>query len=378
MMKNNVLIITGEPSGDMHGGELLAKLKNLLPEVSFWGIGGDRMEAEGAELIEHVRNLSIIGVWEIFKKLPTIHKQYKNIVRNVQERQPALAILIDYPGFNLKVAKFLQSQHIPVIYYIIPQVWAWGPWRIKALKRYVSKALVLFKFEETLLAQSGIDCQFVGHPLIDKAPSLKMRDKKDQFTIALLPGSRDSEALNIFPAMLDAAEKIRLNRPDIGFILAESSNVDESIYNVELANHKNLTISRQKDNTFGVLNNSDFAIITSGTATLEATLLKKPMIITYRTAFLTVLLARAFLQVSWVGLANIIANKEIIPELLQENATNEKIASKTLEIINDDSCMQEMKEELGKVSQTLGGKGASRRAAEAVKQYLEEKTIPKK
>ncbi len=375
-MGNNILIITGEPSGDMRGGELLKELKKLAPETSFWGIGGDHMEDEGMELIENVRDLSIIGVWEIFSKLPKIHAQYRNVIQNTLKRKPALAILIDYPGFNLKLAKFLHSQNIPVIYYIIPQVWAWGSWRIKTLKRYVTKALVLFKFEKDLLTQEGVPAEFVGHPLIDKAPALLPRNKEDAFTIALLPGSRNSEIRGIFPLMLDAAEKLHKERPDIGFILAENSNVDEALYDAALAAHKSLNVLRRKDDTFGVLNKCDFALIASGTATLEATLLEKPMVITYRAAFMTELLAHIFAHISFLGLANIIAGREIVPELIKQNATSQKLLHETLKIISDESRMQNMRSELRKVRQSLGEKGASMKAALEVRKILEEKSSP--
>ncbi len=376
-MKKNILIIAGEPSGDMRGGEVLGELKKLLPDVSFWGIGGDRMEREGVELIEHVRKLSIVGVWEAVKKLSIIREQYRNVIDNVRKRKPTLAILVDYPGFNLKLARFLHRSNIPVVYYIVPQVWAWGSWRIRSLKNYVDKALVLFDFEQRLLKEHGIDCEFVGHPLVDKAPSPITPDHPStslgtgELTIALLPGSRESEILNMLPTMLDAAEKIRECREDARFIVAENSNVGRALYDSALARHGGLSISRLTDDTFACLDRCDFAIVTSGTATLETAIMEKPMVIVYRTSPLTYVLARAFKRTPFIGLANIIAGKEIAPELLQKDLTPEKLSGKTLEIINDDSRMRQATEELRKVKHSLGEKGASRRAAEAISRLVD-------
>ncbi|MGD2278524.1 MAG: lipid-A-disaccharide synthase [Candidatus Omnitrophota bacterium] len=370
-MKKNILIIAGEPSGDIRAGELIKELKKFLPEVHFWGIGGDRMEAEGVELIKHVRHFSIIGVWEAIKKLPQIHRQFKDVVKNARERKPFLAVLVDYPGFNLKLAAFLHGEKIPVIYYIIPQIWAWGGGRIKLLKRYLDKALVLFGFEEKLLKSFGINCEFVGHPLLDSMPERETRDSSSgSLIIALLPGSRKTEIASMFPLMLDAAEMILKKRKNVNFVVAENSNIDKALYDAALAGHSSLRVKRVKDKTFDCLNECDFAIVTSGTATLETAVMEKPMVISYRTSALTAALFRLFAKTTRIGLVNIIAGKEIAPEILQEDATPENLSQKVLEIINDENRMRDIKQELKKVKECLGGEGASRKAAAAVYEFI--------
>jgi lipid-A-disaccharide synthase len=371
-----ILIISGEPSGDARGAELVRELKHLTPSARFTGIGGARMKEEGVRLIDHIRNFSIVGVWEIFQNLPRIHEQFKSIIRHVREERPDLAILIDYPGFNLRLAKALKKERIPVVYYIIPQVWAWGIGRVKKIKRYVDKALVIFAFEKRFLDKYGIASEFVGHPLADMTdgtPETKderRRTKDATTTIALLPGSREHEIRRILPIMLDAAEKISAKKNNVVFILAENSNVAAPLYVSALERYRRLPLFRLKDDTFKALGECDFAMVASGTATLETAVAGKPMIIAYSTSFFTYILARMFMKVRSVGLVNILLGKEAVPELLQADLTGEKLSLKTLEIISDSRRMEEMKKDLAKVRNSLGEKGAAKRAAEAVARFL--------
>ena len=377
MMKTNILIVTGEPSGDIRAAEMLKELKKLTGEtVSFWGIGGDNMADQGVELTEHIKNLSLVGVVEVVKKIFSIRRQFNKVEALARERKPALAILIDYPGFNLKLAKFLHDMGVPVIYYVIPQVWAWGKDRIKLLKKYVDKALVLFGFEEILLKQHGIDCTFVGHPLLDRAPLPKNKEPhKDSLTIALLPGSRNNEILGMLPRMLETAEKLLAYKKNTNFILAESSNINKTLYETFLEKHRSLPISRLTDNTFACLDECDFAIVTSGTATLETAIMEKPMIIVYRASMLTYILYKLFIRIPFLGLVNIISGKEIAPELLQRNAVPEKMFRKTVEITSDLSRMHHIRAELGKIRPALGNAGASKRAAETIYAFMTKRGI---
>lgn len=368
-MKKNILIIAGEPSGDIRGAELVRELKTLMPEAFFWGIGGDEMAGEGVELTEHIRDLSMVGAAEIISKLPTIHRQYKDITRNAMSRKPNLAILIDYPGFNLKVAGYLRRRGIPVIYYIIPQVWAWGAWRIKKIKKYVSRALVLFPFEEKLLKDHGIDCDFVGHPITDRFDVPPSPAEKTKTIIALLPGSRRHEINFMLPVMLESAETIKSALGEAVFLLAESGNIEKKLYDSYLDRHGELVVERLRHDTSRVLARCDIAMITSGTATLEAAMMEKPMVIVYKASGLTYMLYLLLSRVPFLGLANIIAGKKIVPELLQKEMTPDNLASKVLEIAQDPGKMREMSEELRKVRLALGEKGAAKRAAQAVKRF---------
>lgn len=378
----NILIIAGEPSGDMRGGELLKELNKSLPGISFWGIGGDHMLREGVELIEHIRKLSVVGVWEGLKSLPRTKLQLRRCVRAVQKRKPIAAILIDYPGFNLTLAKYFHDKNIPVIYYVIPQVWAWGTDRTELLKRRVDKILVLFEFEKRFLKDYGIEAEFVGHPLVDKAsnrdrPYFPKQTKQkigsvpiSPITVALLPGSRETEIKNLLPVTLKAASILRKEQSGINFVLAESSNVKGSVYDSILSKYNGLDIQRIKDNTFEALERSDFAIVAAGTATLETAMMGKPLVVIYKAAVLTYFFFRFHIKIPYLGLVNIIAGKEVAPEFLQFNAVPEKISKKVLEIINDNELLVLIKDELKKVKTILGEKGASRRAAEAITRFL--------
>lgn len=373
-MKKNVLIIAGEPSGDARASELLKELKRLLPDASFWGVGGDLMAREGVDLAAHIRDFCIIGVWEAIKNLGKIKAQFRHLAGQIEERKPSFAILIDYPGFNLKIARFLCSRNIPVVYYVVPQVWAWGEWRVKELKENVDRCLTLFAFEERFLKERGVDACFVGNPLLDSYPDVTSVPHKG-FTVALLPGSRKSEITHMLPMMLGAAERISKEKSDVNFILAESSNVADWMYNDALAAHPGLKLSRVKDATYSALQLSDFALVASGTATLETAVMEKPMIISYKVPLLTEVLFKLISKMRVIGLANIIAGKEIMPELIQREATSEKVAKKTLDIIRDGSKLEEMRSELLKVKLALGPRGASKRAAETIAGFVREKRI---
>jgi lipid-A-disaccharide synthase len=368
--KPNIMIIAGEPSGDTRGAELIRCLKPLAEDVSFWGFGGDLMSREGVEIVRHVRELSMVGAVEIIHKLPDIWRHYRQIVTLVKERKPMMAILIDYPGFNMKVAAHLKSASVPVVYYIIPQVWAWGAWRIKKIKRFVRKALVLFPFEETLLKENGIDCDFVGHPLADsfaeKTPDPDIPENKTDLKIALLPGSRKHEIMNMLPIMLDAAGIIRKTGASARFLLAESPNIDEKMYDSILSSHKDLAVERFRGDTARTLRASSFAVITSGTATLEGAMMEKPMVIVYKASRVTYLFYLLLSRMPFLGLVNIIAGKEVVPELLQNKLTSETLANTILEITGDPERMSSIKKDLGKVRISLGEKGAAKRAAEKI------------
>ncbi len=370
-MDKNILIITGEPSGDIHAGELLKELKPLVGDVSFWGIGGDTLSGAGMELIEHVKNLSLVGVVEVIKHLPKIHAQYKDVVLNVRKRKPSLAILVDYPGFNLRIAAFLKKEGVPVVYYIIPQVWAWGQGRTKLIKKFVNKALVLFDFEKKFLEEYGINAAFVGHPLLDKFPeNIQDKPKMSELKIALLPGSRKNEVTKILPEILGAARIIKDRYKNIKFFLAKNSNVNPELYASFLKSYSDLDIEGVTDNVSGALEKSDFAIVTSGTATLETAVMEKPMVIVYKMSHITYLLAKhVFSKVDFAGLVNIIAKKEIVPELLQDNCSPEKIAKRVINILDNAFRLEKMKNDLRMVKRSLGKKGASARTAKAVEEF---------
>ena len=258
----NILIVAGETSGDIHASNLINNLKKLNSNLSFFGIGGPRMKKEGVTLLYGMENLSIIGVSEIFAKLKDVRSAFKKITAEIKKGATSCAILVDYPGFNLALSKVLKKNKIPVIYYITPQVWAWGKFRLRSIKANIDKAIVIFNFEEKLFRDYGIDATFAGHPLLDRKTDENNLERTslgldaDKMTIALLPGSRDQEVKRLLPFMLKTAYLIS-QKKDVQFVLLKSSSVSEKIYD-ELSKESKTPIKVVKDNTYGCLGVSDF------------------------------------------------------------------------------------------------------------------------
>lgn len=373
-MIKNILIIAGETSGDIHAANLIKNLKTLNPNLRFSGIGGRKMQKEGVNLVATIEKLSIIGVSEIFSKLKHIRNAYKKVMDTVEKTPPDAVVLIDYPGFNLAIAKTLKKKGFRIIYYITPQVWAWGGSRIHLIKKYIDRAIVILKFEEDLFRSHGINATFVGHPLLDIAKTGAVLDKKPlgleegRVVIALLPGSREAEIKRMLPVMLKTASLISKQK-NVQFVLLESSGVDEKIYK-GILEKSGLGIAIVKDNTYGCLSIADFIFISSGTATLESAIMEKPMLITYKTSFLTAFFFKLFARTRFIGLVNIIAEKEIVPEILQYDAKPKMLASTILSIISSDEKLEEQIQNLRQVKHLLGTSGASLRAARIVERSL--------
>ncbi|MBD3296265.1 MAG: lipid-A-disaccharide synthase [Candidatus Omnitrophica bacterium] len=374
MDKKNILIIAGEHSGDQRAGEMVKELRSLMPDLDLWGIGGDLMRDNGVELIEHVRNLSLVGIWDVIKNIFTIKEQFAKVMEEVDRRQPSMAILVDYPGFNLRIAERLHKKGIPVVYYIIPQIWAWGMNRVRRLQSYVDKALVLFPFEKTLLEEHSVDAEFTGHPILDRVPSGGDTEAPvgDEPVCALLPGSRNAEVSRLLPAMLDAAAIIRQRFPSSRFVLGECSSVAPALYEKPLSEHPELDIRKMKDDTVAALLPCNMAIVASGTATLETAIMEKPLVIVYKAPLLMSLPYRLIAKSPFLGLVNIIAGKEVAPELLQKEATPEKMAEALLSVAMDPAERSGMIANLKKVREALGEKGAAKKAARAVERFLSE------
>lgn len=379
-MKNPILVSAGETSGDIHAANLIKNLKTLNPNLRFFGIGAERMEAGGVDLVQRMDKFSVVGTWEALVKLGGIRKVYKKLMEKAKKEKPTVAILIDYPGFNLTLARGLKKMGVKVVYYITPQVWAWGGFRVHLIKKYVDKAIVILRFEEGFFKKYGIDAAFVGHPLLDREPVSPGPDKKslgldaEKFTIALLPGSREKEVREILPLMLEASVLIA-KKKDVQFILLKTSGVDEASYEGVLKKSR-VPLSIIKDDTYGCLSISDFVFTASGTATLENVIMEKPMLITYKTSFLTFLLFKIFAKTprftkrSCIGLVNIIAGKEVVPEILQYDAKPKNLASGILGIISSKEKMEKQVQDLRQVKHALGTSGASLRAARIIEGFI--------
>ncbi len=373
MAGKKILIVSGEPSGDLHAANLVKDLISLDPDLAFFGIGGDLSRRAGVDVVFDITKLSLVGAVEVLKHLSTVKKAHDAVIARIDAERPDLAILVDYPGFNLKLAGDLAKRSIPVAYYISPQVWAWGRQRIGLIKKLVKKMVVFFKFEEELYKAHGIDAEFVGHPLLDvvkvtrpKADVLKKYGlSPDKVTVALLPGSREFEVRTFMPVIAHAAARIAHKLGGVQFLVSKHPDRPERLYESAL---KGLPIDYRlaEGDLHNIVGASDFAIVASGTATLETAMIGTPFLVVYKVNILTFALYKLVADIRFLCLANVIAGKEVAPELLQGNMTPEKIAATTVEMLSDRAKLAAMRQALAGVQSSLGRPGASLRAARAI------------
>ncbi|MBU1871756.1 MAG: lipid-A-disaccharide synthase, partial [Candidatus Omnitrophica bacterium] len=324
-MGKKILIIAGEASSDLHAADLVKEIRELLPSVEFFGLGGERMQKAGVKLYDNIVELAVVGFIEVLKNIGKFKAIFDNILTQVDELKPEIAVLIDYPGFNLRLAKELKKRNIPVIYYISPQIWAWGKNRIYLIKKLVRRMIVLFRFEEEIYKKAGIPVNFVGHPFLDiPRYASRLAIPENKTTLALLPGSRELEVRRLLPVMLESAKLILKKIPDSQFILLYSSSVKREIFEEILKGYE-LPLYIFTDKTYEGLNSSDFALIASGSATLESSVLEKPFVVLYKVSALSWLLLRMIIKLPYIGLVNIVAGKKIIEEFIQFRAQPEKI-----------------------------------------------------
>jgi lipid-A-disaccharide synthase len=367
-------VIAGEFSGDLIASMLIKRLRQLDPSLRVTGLGGQRMAEAGATLLHNiVQDLAIIGFAEVITKFPKIRRVFKDAVAYLEEHRPDVVILIDYPGFNLRMAEQAKRLGLKVVYYVCPQVWAWHRSRVKKIREFVDKALVILPFEESFLRAEGIDATFVGSPWLD-AMILTMDRAKvvEHFgldpgkkIIGLLPGSRRREVETLLPVMLETAEKIQAEHPGVQFVLPRASTVKPEIVDhlLTMAQVQVKVIDAFRYNMRAAM---DLAIVASGTATLETGLLGTPMIIIYKVAWLSWLIGKNLVKIPYIGLINIVAGDMVVPELLQEQCTPQNIADRCLTILRDGRERERILYQLGKVKEKMGGKGASMRVAKAV------------
>ncbi|MFH0764052.1 MAG: lipid-A-disaccharide synthase [Candidatus Omnitrophota bacterium] len=378
MTPKKILIVAGEPSGDLHASNLVNNLKALHPNLTFFGIGGALSKKSGVDIVFDITPLALVGAVEVLKNIFTVGKAYKDILRKVDSENPGLAILVDYPGFNLRLAKALKRRSIPVVYYISPQVWAWGRDRVNIIKKCVKKIMVFFKFEEELYKTYGIDAEFVGHPLLDTVKTTLAKDEilktyglsKEKPVIALLPGSRTSELKTLLPAMLAGAEIIDRLLGGAQFVIAKYRGLPGDLYENFAKDYK-LDIRIVEGDIYNVLAASDFAIVASGTATLETAIVGTPLVIAYKANLITYLLYKIVSDIKFLGIVNIIAGKEAVPEILQYEMTPENIAAAVVGLMRDEAGLSAMRNELGRVKLSLGSPGASLRAAKSILPFLQ-------
>jgi len=376
MAEKQILIICGEASGDLHAGNLAKKILEINPGIRISGVGGAILRQAAGELYYDIKDLSVLGFFDVIKKLPKFIRLKQLILKKIQEEKPAAVIFVDFSGFNLRLAKAIDNS-VPTIYYISPQVWASRRGRIKTIKKYILKMIVLFKFEEEFYKKEGIDVDFVGHPLLDiSGPSMdkeefrrKLGFSESKTTIALLPGSRKQEIKHILPVMLGAVNLMHKKNPDIQLVVAKSTQVDWDIYK-RIAGNSKAGLKIIEGQTYDCLNIADFCLVASGTATLETAIMQKPFAVIYKLGLLNYLLYRPQIKIPYIGMVNIVAGKMIVPEFIQFRATARTIAAAVLEILNDPSRIKEIKEQLSSVKSSLGAKGASLSAARIIVDFL--------
>ena len=366
----HIVIIAGEASGDMHAAHLVRALRARDPRLRFSGLGGQDMRRAGVDIYEDLTRLAVVGFVEVLRHYREIKRIFDLILAKILDIRPAAVILVDYPGFNLRLAKILKRHGIKVIYYISPQVWAWKKNRVYQIQRDVDLMLVLFPFEKDFYARYQIDVSFVGHPLVDTVRSDTARDEvlsragldPARPTIGLLPGSRRKEIDTLLPVMLKTAEILRTENPDRQFLLIQAPTV-ETAWLTPLLEKTPLEIKVRAGDIYNGIHACDACLVASGTATLETAILERPMVVIYKTAWITWLLAKLFVKIPDIGLVNIVAGKRIVPECVQGQATPKRIA-RALQTVTADPEL--ITANLRKVTAALGAPGASRRAAEAI------------
>lgn len=371
MDEDKILIVTGEPSGDLHAGNLVKELLNLKPNLKILAVGSENLKKAGADIFYDIKDLAVFGFFDVLKKLPKFIYLKKLILKVIKEEKPKLIILVDFAGFNLRLAKVI-NKTLPIIYYISPQVWASRAGRIKTIKKYISKMIVFFKFEEELYRKEKIEVDFVGHPLLEIVKSSIPKEeflKKLGFspiknTIALLPGSRAQEIKNILPIMLKVASYINKEIPS-QFLIVKSLQIEEKMY-TEKIKDLNLEIKVVEGKNYDCLGASDFALVCSGTATLETAIMGVPFFIIYKMNLLNYLLYRPQIKIPYIGMVNIIAKRKIIPEFIQFKAKPKIIAKELIKTLKDSSKIQEIKDKLIQIKNLLGPEGANRRAAKII------------
>lgn len=368
MSFKKIYIIAGEASGDLHGSNLMKALlvENAELDFRFWG--GDRMAAQGGECVKHIRELAFMGFVEVLMNLRTILRNIDFCKKDIETFQPDALVLIDYPGFNLRIAEWAKEQGIPVHYYISPQVWAWKENRVKKIKAFVDHMYVILPFEQDFYAKHEMQVEFVGHPLIDAIEQFRTNESesiasfKNRYgideskkIIALLPGSRTQEIKKKLPLMLKAAKALQA---DYQIVIAGAPTRDQSFYK----QFDPLAVISENE-TYALLSNASFALVTSGTATLETALFRVPEVVCYKGSTISYWIARSLVKIKYISLVNLIMDREVVKELIQQDCTVEKIQQELKSLIEDDSYRSAMLADFDQLISLLGEGGASQKVA---------------
>ncbi len=362
----SIFIIAGEESGDIHGAHLVGEIKRLNPSTHFSGIGGDRMKAAGVEIIEHISNLSLVGFTEVVKHLPYIHRVMKNTVNEIKNDQPSRIILIDYPGFNLSIAKRIQKLNIPITYFILPQVWAWKESRAYKLKDLADQLLSIIPFEKEWFEKRGIDIDFVGHPFVDiEQPQINksgffLKHSLDESSplLTLLPGSRQQEIDRHWPIFITVINNLHEVFPKLQFIIGKAPGV-------VLSDYPNF-VRIEKDSPRLTMHYADAGLIASGTATLEAAVTGLPAVVCYKTSTVTYLMGKFLAKVKYLSLINLIENRSIVPEFIQQKMTTDALVKAITPLLSKTPERDKMIEGYNHAIKKLGDSGVYSRSAKLI------------
>ncbi|MEF8792179.1 lipid-A-disaccharide synthase [Thiohalorhabdus sp.] len=373
---SRVLIVAGEASGDAIGAGLIRALRERLPDASFEGVAGPRMEAAGCRALFPVDKLAVVGLTEVLRHFRGIRAVFRGLQERLRADPPDLLVCVDLPDFNLRLAKAAKRAGVPVVYYVSPQVWAWRQGRVRAIARLVDHMMVIFPFETALYEAAGVPVTYVGHPVVERLAEVSGRSQARQSLglstegpmVALLPGSRRSEALRMVPILLEAAERLSERHPGVRFVLPVAGPQVARVLDEAQSEMGPPDLVRCEDSVTATAA-ADCAAVTSGTATLETAVVGTPLIVLYKLSPLTFWLARRLVKVPYIGMVNLIAHREVAPELIQEDCEPETVATVLEELLADPERLARARADLAEVRETLGTQ-PSARAAEVVAGFL--------
>lgn len=360
-LPKHIVIVAGEESGDQHAAAFVRQLKQDYPALTFSGIGGQHMQDAGVELISDLARYGVTGLIEVLRHAKTIRQAFVRIKAHLQKTRPQLLILVDYPGFNLRLAKYAKEKlNIRILYYISPQIWAWKAHRIHTIRRYVDKMAVILPFEKRIYEQAGVPVAFVGHPLVEKltiedsvaTTRSKLEIPNDKIILAMLPGSRHNELKYLLPILHQTAKNLLRHHPNLHIVIPIARSLSQEAVTV-LFDTTGLPITMIDQQAIATLYASDFVIVASGTASLECALLTKPMCIIYKASLLTYIVAFRMMRIKYLGLCNVLQNKMMVPELLQDDCSAQELTAVMQDLLNDPEKSQRMVTRLQGLKQSL-------------------------
>ncbi len=376
--KTEIMIVSGEPSGDMHAARVLQALQGRLPELTSYGMGGEALRQAGMEILVDAADMAVVGIMEVLAHLGSIVSAQKVLHNALKERRPQLLILIDYPDFNLMLAKKARRLHIPVLYYISPQVWAWRSGRVKKIRRLVDQMAVILPFEKAFYARHDFDVTYVGHPLADHVKATLGRDvffakhgiKAAKNVVGIMPGSRRKEIASMLPVFLKAASLLQEVHPETTYLLPLAPSLSRKVLEENGLDDYPVNVHVIEGDRYDLMAACDLVMAASGTVTLELALLQIPMLVAYRLSAMTYFLGRRFIKVDFASLVNLVANEEVVPELIQDDATPEKIGHALQRLWPGSQAHAAMITKLAEVKDALGQGGASNNVADLALEFF--------